>query len=122
MNYKDPEDTGLIIRGWAPQAVILSHPSIGAFLTHCRWNSTIEAISCGVPMLTWPLFAEQHLNEKLVVQILSIGVVQILCNKNRVHFWTRSYWGAGTEDGLVPQAASPLFPLYSHLSVIVEIK
>ncbi|MBA0749723.1 hypothetical protein Gogos_003621 [Gossypium gossypioides] len=65
---------GLLIRGWAPQVLILSHPSIGGFLTHCGWNSTLEGICAGVPMITWPLFSEQFMNQKLLIQILKVGV------------------------------------------------
>ncbi|XP_051117708.1 scopoletin glucosyltransferase-like [Andrographis paniculata] len=75
---------GLIIRGWAPQVMILDHPAVGAFVTHCGWNSTLEGICAGVPMVTWPVFAEQFFNEKLVTDILKIGVS--VGNKN----WQRS--------------------------------
>ncbi|KAG5526436.1 hypothetical protein RHGRI_032640 [Rhododendron griersonianum] len=68
------KDKGLIIRGWAPQVLILGHDAVGGFVTHCGWNSTVEGVSAGVPMVTWPVFAEQFYNEKLVTELLRIGV------------------------------------------------
>jgi len=68
------KDRGLIIRGWAPQVLILWHKAIGGFMTHCGWNSTIEGICAGIPMITWPHFAEQFVNERLVVDVLKTGV------------------------------------------------
>ncbi|GAV66017.1 UDPGT domain-containing protein [Cephalotus follicularis] len=65
---------GLLIRGWAPQVLFLAHPAIAGFLTHCGWNSTLEGVCAGVPMITWPMFAEQFYNEKFIVQVVKIGV------------------------------------------------
>ncbi|XP_009588675.1 scopoletin glucosyltransferase-like isoform X3 [Nicotiana tomentosiformis] len=64
---------GLIINGWAPQLLILSHSSTGGFLTHCGWNSTMEAIGQGVPLLAWPIRGDQFYNAKLIVCYLKIG-------------------------------------------------
>ncbi|KAH7657241.1 UDP-glucosyl transferase 73C protein [Dioscorea alata] len=63
-----------VIKGWAPQAAILSHKAVGGFVSHCGWNSTLEAVSNGVPMITWPQFADQFLNGRLVVELLRIGI------------------------------------------------
>lgn len=43
-------------------------------MSHCGWNSLIESISAGVPILAWPMIAEQSLNAKLLVEGLGAGI------------------------------------------------
>ncbi|KAJ7943746.1 Glycosyltransferase [Quillaja saponaria] len=65
---------GFIIRNWAPQLLILDHPAIGGLLNHSGWNSVLEGATAGLPMITWPLYAEHFYNERLVLDVLKIGV------------------------------------------------
>ncbi|XP_076940662.1 scopoletin glucosyltransferase-like [Bidens hawaiensis] len=68
------KEKGLIIKGWAPQMLILDHESVGGFMTHCGWNSVLEGVLGGVVMVAWPVMAEQFYNAKLVTDVLRIGV------------------------------------------------
>ncbi|RDX79839.1 UDP-glycosyltransferase 89B1, partial [Mucuna pruriens] len=65
---------GILIEGWAPQLVILNHRAVGAFLTHCGWNSVLEGLVSGVAMLTWPMSADQYMNASLLVDQLGVAV------------------------------------------------
>ncbi|CAH2075728.1 unnamed protein product [Thlaspi arvense] len=69
-----PKGEGDDNKGMGPTVVNLDHPSVGGFLTHCGWNSVIEGATAGLPMITWPLYAEHFYNERLVIQVLGIGV------------------------------------------------
>ncbi|CAJ2664926.1 unnamed protein product [Trifolium pratense] len=68
------KEQGMVVPSWAPQIQILSHSSVGGFLTHCGWNSTLETMAHGVPLITWPLFAEQRTNAVLLSEGLKVGL------------------------------------------------
>ncbi|KAJ3691189.1 hypothetical protein LUZ61_020353 [Rhynchospora tenuis] len=61
------KDRGMVVKTWAPQIQVLHHESVGGFVTHCGWNSILEAVIAGKPMVCWPLYVEQRLNKVLLV-------------------------------------------------------
>lgn len=59
---------------WAPQEEVLAHPSVACFFTHCGWNSTLEGLSNGVPLLCRPYFTDQFLNKSLICDVWKVGL------------------------------------------------
>jgi len=68
------KEKGLVVASWAPQVQILGHSSVGGFLSHCGWNSTLESVQEGVPLITWPLFAEQRMNAVMLAEGLKVAL------------------------------------------------
>ncbi|XP_019192212.1 PREDICTED: 7-deoxyloganetic acid glucosyltransferase-like [Ipomoea nil] len=71
-------EEGLKARGymvrWAPQEAVLEHPSVGGFFTHSGWNSTLESIVAGVPMICRPCLGDQNTNSRMVEAVWKIGM------------------------------------------------
>ncbi|KAF8664461.1 hypothetical protein HU200_054634 [Digitaria exilis] len=65
---------GIVVKLWAPQVEVLHHKATGGFVTHCGWNSVLEGVTAGVPMLCWPMYAEQKMNKVFMVEEAGIGV------------------------------------------------
>ncbi|XP_074591955.1 LOW QUALITY PROTEIN: UDP-glycosyltransferase 89B2-like [Curcuma longa] len=65
---------GLVLAGWAPQVAILNHAAVGAFISHCGWNSVLEAVAAGVSLLTWPMTADQFFNARLLEEEIGTGL------------------------------------------------
>ncbi|KAA8539657.1 hypothetical protein F0562_026349 [Nyssa sinensis] len=67
------KERGYIV-GWAPQEEVLAHPSVGGFLTHSGWNSILESIVAGVPMICWPQYVDQQVNSRFVGEVWKLGM------------------------------------------------
>nr|UHH90518.1 UDP-glycosyltransferase [Nicotiana benthamiana] len=134
---------GLIVRGWVPQLKILNHPATGAFMTHCGWNSTLESLTAGVPMLTWPLFAEQFYNEKLVellgcgirvgaeVWHISFGIKDTIVKKEKIEESMKMLMSTSIEsekirsrakdiEAMVKRAVEEGGSSYNHLTAVIQ--
>ncbi|CAL9128138.1 unnamed protein product [Musa textilis] len=66
-------DRGLVVP-WSPQLEVLAHPATGCFLTHCGWNSMVEGLSLGVPMVAMPQWTDQPTNAMYVEEVWGVGV------------------------------------------------
>ncbi|XP_054795317.1 anthocyanidin 3-O-glucosyltransferase 2-like [Prosopis cineraria] len=81
------------VMGWAPQPKILAHKAVGGFVSHCGWNSILESIYYGVPITTWPLYAEQQPNAFQMARELKMSVEMLLDYRNG--------FGNVTKSGLI---------------------
>nr|UHB15571.1 UDP-glycosyltransferase [Paris polyphylla] len=70
---RDLSEIGLVV-SWSPQLEVLAHEAVGCFVTHCGWNSTLEGLSLGVPMVAVPLWTDQPTNAKFVADVWGVGV------------------------------------------------
>ncbi|CAL4961556.1 unnamed protein product [Urochloa decumbens] len=93
---------GLVLKSWAPQVDVLRHSATGAFVTHCGWNSTLEGIVAGLPLLCWPLYAEQRMNKVFIVEEMKLGVEMRGYDEEVVtaeEVETKLRWVMESEDG-----------------------
>ncbi|KAK9282879.1 hypothetical protein L1049_011104 [Liquidambar formosana] len=81
---KGTKERGYMV-DWAPQEEVLVHPAIGGFLTHSGWNSTLESIVAGVPMICWPYFSDQQVNSRFVSEVWKLGLdMKDTCDRGTV--------------------------------------
>lgn len=95
-------EKGLVVP-WCEQLKVLCHSSVGGFWSHCGWNSTLEAVFAGIPMLTFPLFLDQNPNSTLIVDDWKIG-----CRVKRTK--------VGTETLIVKEEISEIVQRFMDLS------
>ncbi|KAK8460168.1 hypothetical protein SEVIR_2G286501v4 [Setaria viridis] len=67
------KERGLIVT-WNPQLEVSAHPAVGCFVTHCGWNSAMEGMGAGVPMVAMPQWSDQTMNAKYIEDVWQVGV------------------------------------------------
>ncbi|CAJ1931264.1 unnamed protein product [Sphenostylis stenocarpa] len=126
---KGTKERGFIV-GWAPQEEVLAHKAIGGFLTHSGWNSTLESLVAGVPMICWPYFADQQINSRFVSEVWKVGldmkdvcdrdVVEKMVNDLMVHRREEFLKSAQAMAILAHKTVSPGGSSYSSLEDLIQ--
>ncbi|KAK7307269.1 hypothetical protein VNO77_40176 [Canavalia gladiata] len=117
--------------GWAPQEEVVAHKGVGGFLTHSGWNSTLESIVAGVPMICLPCFGDQYVNNKLVSEVWKLGLdmKDLVCDRNLVEKMVNDLMthrreeflnSAQTMAKLANQSVSPGGSSYSNLDRLIQ--
>lgn len=129
------EEQGLIVP-WCSQEEVLCHNSVGGFVTHCGWNSTLESIAAGVPVVACPHFSEQATNAKLTEEVWGTGIrartnEEGLVEREEIKKCVEMLMGDGEKGeelrrnikkwkGLAVQAAKEGGSSHEHLKAFVE--
>ncbi|KAI3885838.1 hypothetical protein MKX03_017958 [Papaver bracteatum] len=70
---EEAKGKGMVVE-WCPQEQVLAHPAVSCFMTHCGWNSSMESLSSGVPVIAFPQWGDQHTNAKFLVDVYQVGL------------------------------------------------
>ncbi|CAJ1931268.1 unnamed protein product [Sphenostylis stenocarpa] len=126
---EETKERGLILE-WTPQEEVLAHKAIGGFLTHSGWNSTLESLVAGVPMICWPYFADQQVNSRFVSEVWKVGldmkdvcdrdVVEKMVNDLMVHRREEFLKSAQAMAMLAHKSVSPGGSSYSSMEDLIH--
>ncbi|KAM3320152.1 hypothetical protein P3S67_007352 [Capsicum chacoense] len=87
------------IVSWAPQKMVLAHPSVGGFLTHSGWNSTLESIIEGKPIICWPQYVDQRVTSRLVNEFWKIGLdMKDICDRSVIEKMVKDLMGTEKDE------------------------
>jgi hypothetical protein len=107
-SWSPPVDVGPrghVVRGWVPQRSVLAHRAVGGFVSHGGWNSVMESLAAGKPVLAWPMMAEQPVNARHVADIIGAGIRMdavdgsVVVGRDEVEKKVRRLMDAGGEEG-----------------------
>lgn len=115
---------------WASQQEVLNHSAIAGFLTHGGWNSILESIVAGVPMICWPYFGDQIINSRFVSHVWKIGLdMKDTCDRNTIEKMVKELMEVRRDEfverinrmaGLARNAVTEGGPSCSNLDGMVE--
>ncbi|KAJ1414502.1 UDP-glycosyltransferase family, conserved site [Sesbania bispinosa] len=71
---EETKGRGLVVT-WCQQEKVLMHPAVACFMTHCGWNSMLETVTAGVPVIAYPKRLDQPTIAKLIVNNFQNGVI-----------------------------------------------